>query len=92
MYCSAVVVCLFKQTKRIIYFKSLVLARRHTYWFLVLINLKMGSTLSVEENAYSQFAKELKKQNVDYMEPISRFNDNCSGMNVIFLDIDNRVG
>lgn len=52
----------------------------------------MGSTLSVEENAYSQFAKELKKQNVDYMEPISRFNDNCSGMNVVFLDIDNRVG
>lgn len=40
----------------------------------------MGGTLSVAEDAYSRFAKDIKKQNIDHSECMTTFVDQCSDM------------
>ena len=42
----------------------------------------MGGTLSVEETAYSRFAKDIKKQNGDSSESMRAFVNNCTNMMV----------
>lgn len=47
----------------------------------------MGGTLSVEETAYSRFAKDIKKQNVDSSESMRNFVSNCTNMMVATLQL-----